>query len=917
MAGNSTGNRTVAPPGTSMCLDENGSGRTDDRSADPKARAMRLLAEVLADVVGVAEVSADRHFFHDLGADSLVMARFCARVRKRADLPSVSMKDVYRNPTVESLATALTGPDTVARAPAATAPTTAAPGAATTDSTPTTSASTATAPSAGASIPVPSGPAPPSASGPASTEASGPAPVADVTRASGEEPARAGTRQYLLCGMLQFLFFLGYSCLTALAAIRGYEWIIDTASLTDRYMRSVVVGGIGFIGLSVAPILAKWTLIGRFKPCRFPVWSLSYVRWWIVKTLIRTSPLRMFTASPLYVLYLRALGASIGRKVAIFSTHVPVCTDLLTIGDGTVIRKDALFSCYRAHSGFIQTGPVTLGADVVVSEQTVLDIDTSMGDASQLGHASALYSGQSVPARERRHGSPAEATTTDFRAVEAADCSAARRVCYSVGQLLVLLLGWLPLATAGVTLLLAAAPQLNVSLVAGASPFTGWTFWLGALAVSFVAFFGAALAGLFIQGTVPRLLSLALKPDKVYPLYGFHYGLQRAIAFLTNRTFFTTLFGDSSAIVHYLRYLGYDMRHVVQTGSNFGLEVKHDSPFLSAVGSGTMVADGLSVINARFSSSSFSLSRASIGARSFLGNYIAYPSQARTGDNCLLATKVMVPVDGEVRKDVGLLGSPPFAIPRTVMRDTRLSHLESGGELRRRLAAKNRYNAVTAVLHLLARWFHVFALTLLALGAKTLYTAFGALVITPTAVLALVFSVCYFALLERATTGFKEQKPLNCSIYEQSFWRHERFWKMAAIEYTRFFDGTPFRNVVLRMLGARIGKRVFDDGSSFPERTMVTVGDDCTLNAGAVIQCHSQEDGAFKSDRTTIGAGCTLGVGALVHYGVTMADHVDLACDSFLMKGEYVPPYARWGGNPARHLSDHTPRPHALVAARA
>ena len=39
-------------------------------------------------------------------------------------------------------------------------------------------------------------------------------------------------------------------------------------------------------------------------------------------------------ASPLYVLYLRALGAKIGRGVAIFSRHVPVCTDLLTIGDG-------------------------------------------------------------------------------------------------------------------------------------------------------------------------------------------------------------------------------------------------------------------------------------------------------------------------------------------------------------------------------------------------------------------------------------------------------------------------------------------------------------------------------------------------------------------------------------------------------
>ncbi|GHB72765.1 hypothetical protein GCM10010377_74080 [Streptomyces viridiviolaceus] len=901
MAGNSTGAWTVAPPDLSTCLDESGSGRTDGRSADPTADIARLLGEVLAEVVDVEQVPADSHFFHDLGADSMVMARFCARVRKRADLPSVSMKDVYRHPTVESLAAALTGPEAGTMPPAVVAPASAATGAAA-----TTSASTAGASPTGAPTPV-------QQPGPGSAPESD----ANAARATSEAPARAGTRQYLLCGALQFLFFLAYSYLAALAAVRGYEWISETTALTDRYVRSVLAGGVGFIGLCAVPILAKWTLIGRFKPCQFPVWSLSYVRWWVVKTLIRTSPLRLFTASPLYVLYLRALGANIGRNVAIFTTKIPACTDLLTIGDGTVIRKDSLFSGYRAHAGLIQTGPVTLGKDVVVSEQTVLDIDTSMGDASQLGHASALYAGQAVPAGERWHGSPAEATATDFRTAQRADCSTARQVRYSIGQLLALLLVYLPLAMGGAALLSAAVPQLNAPVAFGSSSFAGWTFWLGAMAASLLLFFGSACAGLLIQGTVPRLLNLAIKPDRVYPLYGIHYGLQRAIAFLTNRKFFTTLFGDSSAIVHYLRYIGYNLTPVTQTGSNFGTEVKHDSPFLSSVGSNTMVADGLSVINAEFSNSSFSLSRASVGARSFLGNRIAYPSRSRTGDNCLLATKVMVPIDGEVREDVGLLGSPPFVIPRTVMRDTQLSHIDSGSELRRRLAAKNRHNAVTAVVYLLARWFHVFVLTLLALGAETLRASFGAPVIAPTVILGLVFTVCYFSLLERATTGFTAQKPLNCSIYDPSFWRHERFWKMAAVDHAQFFDGTPFKNVVLRLLGARIGKRVFDDGSFFPERTMVTIGDDCTLNAGTVVQCHSQEDGAFKADRTTIGAGCTLGVGAFVHYGVTVADHADLACDSFLMKGEHVPSHARWGGNPARHLPDSNPHPHVLVAPRA
>src|SRR5437879_1557135 len=70
-------------------------------------RAESILAEVLAGVLRVDRVSVDSHFFDELGADSLVMAHFCARVRKRGDLPSVSMKDIYRYPTIRSLAAAL------------------------------------------------------------------------------------------------------------------------------------------------------------------------------------------------------------------------------------------------------------------------------------------------------------------------------------------------------------------------------------------------------------------------------------------------------------------------------------------------------------------------------------------------------------------------------------------------------------------------------------------------------------------------------------------------------------------------------------------------------------------------------------------------------------------------------------------
>ena len=409
-------------------------------------------------------------------------------------------------------------------------------------------------------------------------------------------------------------------------------------------------------------------------------------------------------------------------------------------------------------------------------------------------------------------------------------------------------------------------------------------------------------------------MGLVVRPDKVYPLYGFHYALQRATARMTNIKFFAWLFGDSSYIVYYLRGLGYDLSRVEQTGSNFGTEVQHESPLLVSVGSGTMVADGLSVLNADFSSTSFRLSRATIGPHNFLGNNIAYPAGGRTGDNCLLATKVMIPLDGEVREGVGLLGSPCFEIPRTVERDTRFDHLRTGDALHRRLAAKNRYNLRSMALMLFVRWLHTFALTLFGLASVDLYGALGQVVIAGYLALTLAFSTVYFILVERCIGSFRALRPRLCSIYEPYFWWHERLWKVPD-HFLNVFNGTPFKALVWRLLGVRIGRRVFDDGCYLTERTLATIGDDCTLNAGSKIQCHSQEDGTFKSDVTTLGTGCTLGIAAHVHYGVTMGDGAVLAPDAFLMKGEEVPPNARWGGNPAIDMPERGSPPRAVGRA--
>ncbi|MEJ3658463.1 Pls/PosA family non-ribosomal peptide synthetase [Actinomycetes bacterium KLBMP 9759] len=812
-------------------------------------------AAVLADVLGVPKVADTSNFFDDLGADSLVMARFCAKVRAKPDLPNVAIKDVYRAPTIAELA---------------------AVGAKAATRTPVSATDTVTIKLAAIR-------------------------KTDVVVVE-NDPAMApvATPTYLLCGLLQLLVLLGYPALVAYAFATGAEWVLAALTPLDVYVRAVVFTGAMFLGTALLPILVKWLLVGRWKPTQFPVYGLRYFRFWLVKTLVRTNPLVRFVGTPLYPIYLRMLGARIGKGATILSPTVPVCTDMLTVGAKSVIRKSSSFTGYRAHAGMIQTGPVTIGSAALVGEATVLDVFTSVGDGAQLGHTSSLHAGQSVPDGKRWHGNPAEPTTVNYRAVQPVKGGGLRKAVYAIVQVVMLFGVVLPMGTAGIVLLVKEVPAIQQLFVSLEAVDDGLPPAVDALIIGSFWLFGGILGGLVVMTTVPRLLALFVRPNKVHRTYGISYWALRSVTRLTNSPFLTRVTGDSSFVVGYLRAIGYRFDRVEQTGSNFGTVVNHDSPFLCHVGSGTVVADGLTFVNADYSNNAFMVSTAKIGAHSFLGNGIFYPSRSRVGDDCLLATKVMVPIDGPLRHGIGLLGSPSFPIPRSTDRDARLGVTPE--QRRRGVKAKDRHNAVSIVLLLLSRWVYLTLVVLLARYALDFYPRFGAVTIAALAVAQLLFTFAYFVTLDRVVRGLVALRPQGVSIYDRGFWRHERYWKVAADVYIQSLNGTPFKAGLWRALGVKVGRRLFDDGLGMTERSLVTIGDHCSMNERSLIQCHSQENDAFKSDRVVVGSGVTVGVSAFIHYGTRLGDGSLIEADSFLVKGEETEPFTRWGGNPAAEL---------------
>ena len=363
------------------------------------------------------------------------------------------------------------------------------------------------------------------------------------------------------------------------------------------------------------------------------------------------------------------------------------------------------------------------------------------------------------------------------------------------------------------------------------------------------------------------------------------------------------IFGDSSMIVHYLKWIGWELNTVEQSGSNFGTNQKHDNPFLCDIGSGTMVSDGLAMINTEMSASSFRLCKTSIGDNNYLGNNIQFPSNATTGRDCLLGTKVMIPIDGVIRENVGLLGSPAFEIPRAVERDVDIKSSMDDETRSLRLRQKNRHNAVTALAFLAMVWGMIFVALLVGYTALMAYPVYGLLPLMLAGIGLSLASIGVLAFAERAAFGTGKLRPRTVSIHDPYFWKHERYWKFGETPLMSLFKGTPMKNLVTSLLGVKMGAKVFDDGCQFIDKGLIEIGDFANLNEGATIQGHSLEEGAFKSDYIKIGRGSTLGAAAFVHYGVTVEENVFIMPDCFVMKGETLEANSTWLGNPAKAIN--------------
>jgi non-ribosomal peptide synthetase-like protein len=147
-------------------------------------------------------------------------------------------------------------------------------------------------------------------------------------------------------------------------------------------------------------------------------------------------------------------------------------------------------------------------------------------------------------------------------------------------------------------------------------------------------------------------------------------------------------------------------------------------------------------------------------------------------------------------------------------------------------------------------------------------------------------------------------RPRVEPLWSHFVWRTELitglYESAVVLPLLRWLTGTPLLPAFLRLLGARIGRRVYMDTTFLTEFDLVQVGDDAMIGGPTSLQTHLFEDRVMKMSVVKVGPNCTVGPRSVVLYDSVLEEGAGLDGLSLAMKGEVLPPESRWCGIPAR-----------------
>jgi non-ribosomal peptide synthetase-like protein len=196
---------------------------------------------------------------------------------------------------------------------------------------------------------------------------------------------------FLVKGLL-----LGAALLPAALLVRWaweYGWWAGVLSVGPAYF---VFG----VALMILVVVVKWAFLYTAEEGAFPFVSWRAARWAFTAQLYdmaRFFFVQQVRGTLLIKLYLRLLGARIGRNVILNSAAVGDW-DLVSIGDDTMVGDDAVIIGHVGEKGMLRMGKVTIGSRCTIGRDTVLMPGTTIEDGAVVAAMSVVTKGRTIPA---------------------------------------------------------------------------------------------------------------------------------------------------------------------------------------------------------------------------------------------------------------------------------------------------------------------------------------------------------------------------------------------------------------------------------------------------------------------------------------------------------------------------------------
>ena len=708
-----------------------------------------------------------------------------------------------------------------------------------------------------------------------------------------------------LCGAAQA------AAVPGLVTLRMAQWMAPfftyhffTGDTGDTVPRAIAASIGVFLLATLAEfaiaIAGKWLIAGRLKPGSYPLWGVTYYRWWLADRLVESAPTYLLSGSSLNSWWLRALGAKVGKEVVIGSMTLRA-PDLLSIGDNVSVGNAVNFENARVERGRLLLGQISIGDDACISSYAILEGNTRVGAFGHLEGQSALADGVSVPAGRVWSGSPARDIGPYDPASQPPRPAVSRlrltgeTLFFCFGMVLIAVLFFMPVFPSFVLIDWFDEREMMPWLQGRDVTTQLARYFLLAFPASAVLIVLTALLSAAIRwGALPRL-----KPGSS-PVHSNIYCAKWLVSHIQESSL-NVLHGIYATVYapYWYRLLGAKVGKGAEISTALGVV-----PDMLTLGDDTFIADAVMLGDEQIDGGWMTMRPTVISHRSFVGNGSYIPDGTTLPEHVLIGVHTHAPRNAQMHSGDTWLGSPPMHLPAREQVSGFAEHLTFKPSILRRLGRSliEAFRIVAPHAVVIAVGYTLVLDVMPIAGAGRWGEVVGDLAIAGIAYGIgnfLVVVLFKWLLLGRYR---KHAAPMWTPFVWISEGVTNLYEGIAVPNFMRYLRGTPWLPLAFRLFGCKIGRGVYMDTTDITEFDCVHIGDYSELNALTCPQTHLFEDRVMKIDHVDIGQRVYMGPRSSVLYSAKVGDNARLGPLTLVMKGEHIPAGSNWAGCPAAPL---------------